>query len=49
LVLVTITTGVFENIRPPWLLATGTFSGWLLAMGVVLLRLKEPVAQDSVA
>ncbi len=49
LVLVTITSGVFENIRPPWLLATGTLSGWLLAMGVVLLRLKEPVAQDSVA
>ncbi len=49
LVLVTITSGAFENIRPPWLLATGTLSGWLLAMGVVLLRLKEPVAQDSVA
>ncbi len=47
LVLVTITSGVFENIRPPWLLATGTLSGWLLAMGVVLLRLKEPVAPDS--
>ncbi len=49
LVLVTITSGVFENIRPPWLLAMGTLSGWLLAMGVVLLRLKEPVAPDSVS
>ena len=49
LVLVTITSGVFENIRPPWLLATGTLLGWLLAMGVVLLRLNEPVAPDSVS
>ncbi len=48
--LVTVLSGVFDNrIRPPWLLATGTFMGWVLAMGVVLLRLKEPVAPDSVA
>ena len=48
--LATILSGVFgSSIRPPWLLATGTFSGWVLAMGVVLLRLKEPVAPDSVA
>ena len=47
--LVTVLSGVFENIRPPWLLAMGTFQGWVLAMGVVLLRLKEPVASDSAA
>ena len=49
--LVTLLSGVFESIRPPWLwpVATGTSLGWLLAMGVVLLRLKEPVAPDSVA
>ncbi|MCH8948456.1 MAG: DUF4386 family protein [Acidobacteria bacterium] len=48
--LVTLLSGVFDSsIRPPWLLATGTFLGWLLAMGVVLLRLKEPVAPDSAA
>ena len=48
--LVTILSGVFDSsIKPPWLLATGTSLGWLLAMGVVLLRLKEPVAPDSVA
>ena len=43
----TFLSGVFESIRPPWLLAMGTFLGWVLAMGVVLLRLKEPVAPDS--
>ena len=49
-VLVTVLSGVFgESISPPWLLATGTSLGWMLAMGVVLLRLKEPVAPDSVA
>ena len=47
--LVTVLSGVFESIRPPWLLAMGTFQGWVLAMGVVLLRLKEPVAPDSAA
>ena len=46
--LVTILLGVFESIRPPWFLARG-FLVWLLAMGVVLLRLKEPVAPDSVS
>ena len=46
--LVTILLGVFEGIKPPWFLARG-FQGWLLAMGVVLLRLKEPVAPDSAA
>ncbi len=45
----TVLSGVFESIRPPWLLATGTSLGWVLAMGVVLLRLKEPGAPDSVA
>ncbi len=50
LALVTLLSGVFDSsIRPPWLLASGTFLGWVLAMGVVLLRLKEPVAPDSVA
>ncbi len=50
LALVTLLSGVFDsNIRPPWLLASGTFLGWVLAMGVVLLRLKEPVAADSEA
>ena len=48
--LVTILSGVFDSsIRPPWLLASGTNLGWVLAMGVVLLRLKEPVASDSAA
>ncbi len=47
--LLTVLSGVFESIRPPWLLAAGTHMGWVLAMGVVLLRLKEPVAPDSVA
>ena len=48
--LATILSGVFgSSIRPPWLLATGTFSGWLLAMGVALLRLREPAALDSAA
>ena len=45
--LLTVLSGVFESIRPPWLLANGTFLGWLLSMGVVLLRLKEPVAPDG--
>ncbi len=45
----TVLSGVFESIRPPWLLATGTSLGWVFAMGVVLLRLKEPVAPGSVA
>ncbi len=48
-VLLTVLSGVFESIRPPWLLATGTSLVWVVAMGVVLLRLKEPVAPDSVA
>ncbi len=43
-----VLSGVFESIRPPWLIALGTQMGWVLAMGVVLLRLKEPVAADSV-
>jgi len=47
--LVMVLLGVFENIRPPWLLAMGSYLGWLLAMGVGLLRLKEPVAPDSAA
>ena len=49
--LATLLSGVFESSRPPWLwpVATGTFLGWVLTMGVVLLRLKEPVAPDSVA
>ncbi len=46
--LVMILLDVFENIRPPWFLFRG-FLVWLVAMGVVLLRLKEPVAPDSVA
>ncbi len=46
--LVTLLSGVFDSsIRPPWLLASGTSLGWVLAMGVVLLRLKEPVVPDS--
>ena len=45
----TVLSGVFESVRPPWLLALGTSGGWWLAMGVVLLRLKEPVAPVSVA
>ncbi len=44
-----VLSGVFESIRPPWLIALGTQMGWVLAMGVVLLRLKEPVAPDSVS
>ena len=36
------------SMATPWFLAT-VFPVWLLAMGVVLLRLKEPVAPDSVA
>ncbi len=49
--LVTLLSGVLETIRPPWLwpVATGTALLWMVAMGVVLLRLKEPVAPDSVA
>ncbi len=46
-VLLTVLSGVFESIRPPWLLAAGASLGWVLAMGVVLLRLKEPVAPGS--
>ncbi len=50
LALLTVLSGVFDSsIRPPWLLASGTSLGWLLAMGVVLLRLKETVAPDSAA
>ena len=46
--LVTILSGVFDSsIRPPWLFASGTSLGWVLAMGVVLLRLQEPVAAES--
>ena len=40
--------GAFDGIRPPWLVAAGTQMGFVLAMGVVMLRLKEPVAPDSV-
>ena len=40
--------GVFESISTPWFL-TRVFLVWLAAMGVVLLRLKEPAAPDSVA
>ena len=47
-VVVTILLGVFESINPPWFLARGLLV-WLVVMGVVLLRLKEPVAPDSVA
>ncbi len=49
--LLTLLSGVFYSIRPPWLwpVAAGTSLVWVLAMGVVLLRLKEPVAPDSVA
>ncbi len=49
--LVTLLSGVFHIIRPPWLwpVATGTHLLWVVAMGVVLLRLKEHVAPDSVA
>ena len=46
--LVMILLDVFENIRPPWFLFRG-FLVWLVVMGVVLLRLKEPVVPDSVA
>jgi len=48
LALAMVLLGVFESIRPPWFLAR-TFLVWLVAMGVVLLRLKEPVAPDSAA
>ncbi len=47
-VLLTVLSGVFESVSPPWWLAVGASMGWVLAMGVVLLRLKEPVAADSV-
>ena len=48
-VLLTVLSGVFESVSPPWWLAVGAGMGWVLAMGVVLLRLKErePVAPDS--
>ena len=36
------------SMATPWFL-TRVFLVWLVAMGVVLLRLKEPVAPDSVA
>ena len=36
------------SMATPWFLGT-VFLVWLVAMGVVLLRLKEPVAPDSVA
>ena len=36
------------SMATPWFLAR-VFLVWLVAMGVVLLRLKEPVAPDSVA
>ncbi len=36
------------SMATPWFLG-GVFLVWLVAMGVVLLRLKEPVAPDSVA
>ena len=36
------------SMATPWFL-TNVFLVWLVAMGVVLLRLKEPVAPDSVA
>ncbi|MCH8151247.1 MAG: hypothetical protein IH830_02610 [Planctomycetes bacterium] len=36
------------SMATPWFLSR-VFLVWLLAMGVVLLRLKEPVAPDSVA
>jgi len=36
------------SMATPWFLAR-IFLVWLVAMGVVLLRLKEPVAPDSVA
>ncbi len=35
------------SMATPWFLG-GVFLVWLVAMGVVLLRLKEPVAPDSV-
>ncbi len=49
--LLTLLSDVFYSIRPPWLwpVATGTTLLWVVAMGVVLLRLKEPMAPDSVA
>ena len=43
-----VTSGLFESIRTPWFL-TRVFLVWLVAMGVGLLRLKEPVAPDSAA
>ena len=36
------------SMATPWFLG-GVFLVWLVAMGLVLLRLKEPVAPDSVA
>jgi hypothetical protein len=36
------------SMATPWFLG-GVYLVWLVAMGVVLLRLKEPVAPDSVA
>ncbi len=47
-VLLTVLSGLFESASPPWWLAVGAGMGWVLAMGVVLLRLKEPVVLDSV-
>ena len=46
-----ISSGVFPITKSytVWTVATGTSLLWVVAMGVVLLRLKEPVAPDSVA
>ena len=46
--LVAVLSGVFESISPPWYIALGTLMAWMLAMGVVMLRLKEPAPPDSV-
>ena len=42
-----VLSGVIEGIRPPWLIVLGSLMVWVLAMAVVMLRLKEPVAPDS--
>ena len=46
-----ISSGVFPITKSytVWTVAAVTSQLWLVAMGVVLLRLKEPVAPDSVA
>ena len=49
-VLLTLLSDAFSSFRPSWLwpVVTGTTLLWLVAIGVVLLRLRETKAPDSV-